>query len=113
VVAGSGDGGGLVGLDLAVQAGEQVQGDGGVIEAVGGGVASGQGCQGVGQNVGGVGVEGRADVVVAVRGGHSRIIVDTTCGCLRRSRAARTVLRTPLANSLLERDYIVWFGWRA
>lgn len=67
MVAGPGDGGGQVGLDLAVQAGQQVQGDGGVVEAVGGGVASGQGRQGVCQDVSGVAVEGRADVVVTVR----------------------------------------------
>lgn len=79
MVAGSGDGFGEGCLNLVVQAGEQVQGDGGVVEVVCGGVASGEGCQGVGQGVGGVGVEGWADVVVTVWGSHSCIVSDTAC----------------------------------
>ena len=79
MVAGPGDGFGQGCLDLVVQAGEQVQGDGGVVEAVCGGVASGEGCQGVGQGVGGVAAGGRADVVVTVWGSHSCIVRDTAC----------------------------------
>jgi hypothetical protein len=48
-------------------------------------VASGQGSQGVDQDLGSVSVQGRADVVLTVRGGHSRIIAYTTSECPRRS----------------------------